>query len=66
VKLQHWQDSWSSYSGCGRWVDVDRAPTSAELAIAANRPDGTFVSVDGEPIVSMVVPPHSQTLRVVS
>lgn len=65
MKLQHWQDSWSSYSGCGRWVDVDRAPTSAELAIAANRPDGSFLSVDDQPIVSMIVSARTTTLRVV-
>lgn len=64
MKLQRWQDAWSSFSDRGQWVDVDRSPTDAELAIATHRPDGVFVSVDGQPIVSVVVPSRAQTLRV--
>jgi hypothetical protein len=65
MRLQRWQDAWTSYSGTGRWVTLDRAPTTEELAIAAPRPDGVFLSVDDHPIVAVSPPPHAQVLRVI-
>lgn len=65
MKLQRWQDAWTSYSGQGQWVTVDRPPTTEELAIALSRMDGSFLSENDRPIVSMIASAHTTTLRVV-
>jgi hypothetical protein len=65
MKLQRWQDGWVLASDRGRWVDVGREPTPYEQILAQSRPDGTFLEVDGEPIVSVAGPPRAEIFRVV-
>jgi hypothetical protein len=66
AKLQRWQDSWNSCDGKGHWINVGREPTPYEMVIAFSRPDGTFLEVDGQPIVSVAAPPRAQIMRVVT